>query len=252
MLLNMSCSIAAVLSQLFSTKSLKQSKVDERKLFHALKNPRSFKVIPTAPMFPEQPVVCERNMGISQNFHMSQVDGVAKKKKGSSICGPEMKQVGRGRWRLTDNEERRRIEVLGKLKDIQIEGRVESAALPNELCRRLLFARTISISRPHAFVGRTSQILQQFEESHAKNQKSASSKNSGARTAARNCESALDALFPLTISDRKAKEDTIISPEFFNLNLSTTTTAIETRADPEAIPSTALRAREAEGNLNVL
>jgi PHD-finger len=169
---------------------------------HALKNPKAFIVMPNAPMFPKEPVVCESNMTISQNFHMSQVHGARKKMKKRLSSGGHKKLLGAWRWKLTDTEDRQRSHVLGPLKDVAIENCNDGPSFfPGQLRRRFLVCRSMSNSRYNKkermmqALGRTGQLLRKIEASH-----SVSPSNLLKPTKARkSSETVLDILFPLSI-----------------------------------------------------
>jgi len=177
-------------------------------------------------MFPKEPVVCERNMTISQNFHMSQVDGAGKKKsKHRSSVLQQRKPLGSGKWKLRDSEEVQRSLILGQLRDLQIKDTESNHfGLPAPLRRRLVVARSQSMSRHDSkkhrqpALGRTSLLLRTIEASHAPGANDALSvATAGRARKVRSRESALDKLFPLAVIDCDSKEDSAVLPADFEL-----------------------------------
>jgi hypothetical protein len=129
---------------------LAKSKLSERNLVHALRNPRSFTVTPATPTFPQPPVVEERNMQIvSKNFHMSQVDGAKKKKKTTRQKRNTSTAVSRRKWKIEPRDVTRRDLLLGVWKDVSLGGggntnENDCSPWPDQLRKRLLVGRTMS------------------------------------------------------------------------------------------------------------
>lgn len=156
-------------------------------------------------------------MTISQNFHMSQVHGASKelKKRLSLGGGPHAKpQCAGDEWKLSETNEWRRSNILERLKDLRIDTSAEiETAFPTSLRRRLLVGRTMQVSRNVTtrrhppVVGRTQKILQVLEAAHS----TVTVQSGKASRSRKTAESALDVLFPLTISDCSAPEDSVVS-----------------------------------------
>ena len=190
---------------------LAKSRQNERNLVHALKKPKSFTVAHVVPLFPKNPVLCERNMAISQNFHMSQVDGAATKKGMRRLSG--LKQLESGKWKLLEWQEIRRSQLLGLLKDIHVD--VLPSATSSQIRRRFVTARTLSFAQEDEqkhwspLLGRTSQLLLQIERSHGKRDRSTTTAATTTRSSwkARSRESCVDCVFPLKIAFKNSAED---------------------------------------------
>ena len=199
-------------------------------------------------MFPKEPVVCERNMTISQNFHMSQVDGAGKKKsKHRSSVLQQRKPLGSGKWKLRDSEEVQRSLILGQLRDLQIKDTGSNHfGLPAPLRRRLVVARSLSISRHDSkkhrqpALGRTSLLFRTIEASHAPGANDALPvATAGRARKVRSRESALDELFPLAVIDCDSKEDSAVLPadfEPFPMQLGPQQTSVTSATDTTDAP----------------
>lgn len=189
---------------------LKKSQADERKLHHALKNPRSFAMNPCIPMFAKDPVVYERNMGVSKNFHMSQVDGAEKKKQRSAL---NLNYQGQERYRLTEMEERRRFHILGDLTRVCFE----EATCQKELLRRFLAARKLAASSRHCekkrwrTSGKITQMLRTFESLYRDETNDTSFNRPSRSLRKKDGKSLVDALFPLHLSSENSPQDTTFS-----------------------------------------
>jgi PHD-finger len=148
-----------------------KSRQNERNLVHALKNPKSFTVARLVPTFPQDPVVLERNMSISQNFHMSQVHGARKRKK-ALVCDSARRRPSLGTWKLTPAQDCQRMLALGHLCNLRVAD-IDEIVLnfSDKLRRRLQSARVLGFSRCDGAsreryqIGRTSQLLRMFEYS---------------------------------------------------------------------------------------
>jgi hypothetical protein len=155
-------------------------------------------------MFPSKPTLCERDMVISKNFHMSQLGGQepAKKKAARTSTGSLTKSSvqSRVRWRLSEEEERKRAVVLGGVENISS---LNSSQFPIALLRRLFAAKKsrstcASKRRKKVSTGRTTGLLKRFEELYAEVE-TAEPVGIAPRTRSTRCEeSALEVLFPLT------------------------------------------------------
>jgi len=192
-------------------KTLVDSKRSERTLAHALRNPRSFKVLPTEPMFPTTPTLQELNMQVSQKFHVSQVEGHDNKSTRASNGTRSSKASAkkRLRWRLSE-EEQRRVATLG------VPGQIPCFAtseFPLSLTRRLFAARrnqsNVALSNGKTksiSTGRSSRILRRIELGYTEVQTSSTTTRTAVRSRSfrRGEESALDLLFP-TSSDQTSE-----------------------------------------------
>jgi hypothetical protein len=165
---------------------------------------------PSIPMFAKDPVVLERNMGVAENFHMSQVDGAEKKKQRSAL---NVTSAGQERYRLTEMEERRRFHVLGDLTRVCFE----EITGPTELRRRFLSARELAMSsRPaerkrRKTSGRITQMLQTFEDLYGVETNNTSFSRPSRSRRMQDGKSLLDTLFPLHLSFEKSPADSIFS-----------------------------------------
>lgn len=195
-------------------KTLVASKQSERTLAHALKNPKSFKVTPTEPMFLTKPTMARQTMQVSQNFHMSQVEGHdGAKKSVRAPIDPSIKALSkeRLRWRLTEDEERRRAAVLGATGCIP---HFDSSEFPVSLTRRLFAARQSHLNpapknkskkAKQITVGRSARLLQCFESTHAEAGIGRVAAVALRSRSSRGEASALEVLFPI-VGDTEAEK----------------------------------------------
>jgi len=158
-------------------------------------------------------------MAISQNFHMSQVDGAARKKGKRTSSGLQIqkKQLGSEGWKLLEREESQRARVLGKLNDIHTETLYSASSA--QLRRRFVAARALSLAQHdikkhrQPVYGRTSQLLRKIELVHAERENKMYSLTAARSTRnARSRETYLDLLFPLTVTEFTFAEDSAVSP----------------------------------------
>lgn len=113
-------------------------------------------------------------MRISNNFHMSQVDGAKKKKRGKLMVTKTSKIIRR-KWNLGIKELQHVEEFLGPWKIIQVQDSQSASSMlwPRRLRRRLLIGRNLSVGikkRPALFAsGPISSMLHRFEDGIAFN-----------------------------------------------------------------------------------
>ena len=182
-------------------RRLAKSKQNERNLVHALRNPRSFTVTPSAPTFPQPPLVEERDMRVSNNFHMSQVDGA--KKMNRKPPSRDISSTSRRKWKLGTKDMELVTQLLGPWKTLQIENSqsVSSALWPRQLRKRLLIGRAISVSTEkrsalYSF-GPVTRMLRRFENGLTLNKLQHGNKGG-----------ALELLFPLDARQAEPKHRT--------------------------------------------
>lgn len=153
-------------------RTLLASRQSERNLAHALKNPKSFRVAQTMPLFPSQPKLREQNMLVSKDFHISQVEGHEGTRR--KVLGPfdarnSQSAQEKIRWRLVTKEENERESALGRI----LVSKGCSEVWRTSLRRRFLLARSLSnisdTRRLNYTTGRTVRILADLRYSHGVN-----------------------------------------------------------------------------------
>ena len=150
-------------------KNLSASRVSERNLVHALKNPNSFKCHPSVPMFPSPPERKEWTMRASQSFHISQVMGHDTRKLRADVKKPATPPASLRDWRLSASENEARMRMLGESANMHIA--VEDRNFPPVLLRHFLAAResmgpSNREPRNSVRVGRTIALLRTLESTH--------------------------------------------------------------------------------------
>jgi hypothetical protein len=173
-------------------KTMNAAKQKERTLQHALKNPKAFTSQPTVPLFRTEPVLVKRAVHFSQNFRGSQVEGVG----GAKTAG---KSHGRNatNWKLTDDEEAQRLNLLRQYAKTHIR---LDAASKLTLRRRLLVGRGLQLTKgsdKERLIGKTVALLRKIEAPHAA---AAGIRPTRIRRLGCDCE-AIDTLFPLLLND---------------------------------------------------
>ena len=146
--------------------TLKSSKQSERNLAHALRNPKSFKVTPTVRMFLSTPTLSEQTMSIGKNFRMSQVEGIEVPGKRLDRMSLEDRSSASRAWKLTAEQERHRLLVLGECGSVT-DGCHGNSGLSSSLLRRFRLGRSIShCLQKDLPLGRSAKILRHIEKVH--------------------------------------------------------------------------------------
>ena len=155
--------VVCLVSEGAEEKTLNSSKQKERTLQHALKSQKNFTTRLTVPMFEGEPALSRIEMNFSQHFRQSQVEGtsgVNRKESNKSLVANST------RWRLTDDEDSQRLNILRQYTRVQLS---LDRAGASSLRRRLLAGRSLKItsrSTKDRFIGNTALSLRKFEASH--------------------------------------------------------------------------------------
>lgn len=200
--------VVCLVSEGAEEKTMRQSKNAEKTLGRALKKSDSFNVVRGSPMFPQAPTLRKLDMASGvKDFHMSQVGGnglAVKSRRGPSDTGNVRNELNTN-WRLNDAQEMHREAMFGGLSFFStcLELRSSNGQLPQALQKRLLRARTRSISTyenrkkpvPASF-GVSRGILLKVERKHGKEVARRVLSNGGLRRSRRE-SGALQQLLPL-------------------------------------------------------
>jgi Fanconi anemia group M protein len=184
--------VVCLVAEGIEERTMRQSKLSERNLAHALRRPESFLITATTPLLPVTPTLKEKNMHISHSFRMSQVEGDGKKAPGDSSKSAEFRT-----WKLTDDLEARRAAVMGASNKV---APVVTKGLSHALKRHLLVNR---LQRSHecnkrlsSRLGRASLALRMIESAQSNSNKSQPDRKR--RRAGNEIDRYLDVYFPLT------------------------------------------------------
>ena len=148
--------VVCLVSEGAEQKTMIASKQAERTLGRALRRQDAFILLPSPPLFSQDPVLLMNEMSITATLHMSQVGGLIAGNRERVDSSENTTSIVNRNWKLTKGEENKRMAILGPISSVLLKS--TSITFPDSLRRQLFRGRDRSFVRLAASQGQAKEI----------------------------------------------------------------------------------------------